>query len=232
MDYQSLNQKTVVELRNLAKEMGVRIPAGTNKSTLIAMLLEADSPKPAAAPARDGEAPKPKKDGGRGRKPAPEAAKANKSAETPAKEAAKANKGAETPAREEKPEKPAQRRDGTRGRKPAADARNAATGGESPFGEATAPAQKPAPPAQDNPPAAEVPEGRPATGTAVPPRANPRPAGESQPRQGRYQNWNGGRTSQGEARPQRVQQTGAGTAPRPMNARYGRPGEGRAPAQA
>ena len=42
MDYQSLNQKTVVELRSLAKEMGVRIPAGTNKSTLIEMLMEAE----------------------------------------------------------------------------------------------------------------------------------------------------------------------------------------------
>ena len=42
MDYQSLHNKTVVELRKLAKEAGVRIPAGTNKSTLIAMLLEAE----------------------------------------------------------------------------------------------------------------------------------------------------------------------------------------------
>ena len=240
MDYQSLNQKTVVELRNLAKEMGVRIPAGTNKSTLISMLLEADKAKPAPT-ARDGEAQKPKKDGGRGRKPAQankgvekpaqEAAKPNKGAEKPAREAAKEEKP-EKPAREEKPEKPAQRRDGTRDRKPAPDARSAGTGGEAPSSEAAAPAQKPAPQAQDNPAAAEAPEGKPAAGTAIPPRANPRPAGEGQPRQGRFQNWGGGRTSQGEARPQRVQQSGAGSAPRPMNARYGRPGEGRAPAQA
>ena len=32
MDYQSLNLKTVVELRSLAKEMGVRIPAGGRPS--------------------------------------------------------------------------------------------------------------------------------------------------------------------------------------------------------
>ena len=49
MDYQSLNQKTVVELRGLAKEMGVKIPAGTNKSTLIDMLLEADKARSASA---------------------------------------------------------------------------------------------------------------------------------------------------------------------------------------
>ena len=58
MDYQSLNQKTVVELRGIAKEMGVRIPAGTNKSTLIDMLMEADRVRQAAAPGRDAEAPK------------------------------------------------------------------------------------------------------------------------------------------------------------------------------
>ena len=50
MDYQSLHNKTVVELRKLAKDMGVRVPAGTNKSTLIDMLLEADR---AAAQARN-----------------------------------------------------------------------------------------------------------------------------------------------------------------------------------
>ena len=42
MDYQSLHIKTVVELKKLAKLMDVRVPAGTNKSMLIDMLLEAD----------------------------------------------------------------------------------------------------------------------------------------------------------------------------------------------
>ena len=42
MDYQSLHMKTVVELRKLAKEQGVRVPTGTNKNTLIEMLLEAE----------------------------------------------------------------------------------------------------------------------------------------------------------------------------------------------
>ena len=58
MDYQSLHMKTVVELRGLARQMGVRIPAGTNKEILIDMLLVADrrasqaasQPKPAEAP--------------------------------------------------------------------------------------------------------------------------------------------------------------------------------------
>jgi len=41
MDYQSLHSKTVAELRKLAKEMQVRIPAGTSKLMLVNMLLEA-----------------------------------------------------------------------------------------------------------------------------------------------------------------------------------------------
>ena len=51
MDYQSLHMKTVVELRKLAKDQGVRVPAGTNKDTLIQMLLESEQGgKPAAKP--------------------------------------------------------------------------------------------------------------------------------------------------------------------------------------
>ena len=42
MDYQSLHMKTVADLRKLAKDAGVRVPAGTKKSLLIDMLLEAD----------------------------------------------------------------------------------------------------------------------------------------------------------------------------------------------
>ena len=66
MDYQSLNLKTVVELRSLAKEMGVRIPAGTNKSTLIEMLMEAEK---AGKDAPAGQAPATKQ-GDEGEKPA------------------------------------------------------------------------------------------------------------------------------------------------------------------
>ncbi len=67
MDYQSLHMKTVADLRKLAKDMGVRIPAGTNKSMLIDMLLEADkaasaapaqAAAPEAAPRRRGRQPK------------------------------------------------------------------------------------------------------------------------------------------------------------------------------
>ena len=43
MDYQSLQIKTVVELRKLAKDNGVKIPAGTNKSAMIDLLLQADA---------------------------------------------------------------------------------------------------------------------------------------------------------------------------------------------
>ena len=48
MDYQSLHIKTVAELRRLAKDLALRVPAGTKKDLLIDMLLEADK---AAAPA-------------------------------------------------------------------------------------------------------------------------------------------------------------------------------------
>ena len=42
MDYQSLYVKTVVELRRMAKEMRVRIPAGASKAIIINLILEAD----------------------------------------------------------------------------------------------------------------------------------------------------------------------------------------------
>ena len=54
MDYQSLSMKTVTELRRLAKEFSVRIPAGTNKADIISLILEAPSPN---APAQGAEAP-------------------------------------------------------------------------------------------------------------------------------------------------------------------------------
>ena len=72
MDYQSLNQKTVVELRSLAKETGVKIPAGTNKGLLIQMLIEADKGRQASAPENGAEAAKPEGRRGRGRRAASE----------------------------------------------------------------------------------------------------------------------------------------------------------------
>ena len=48
MDYQSLYQKTVVELRAIAKTYKVRIPAGTSKTSIIQKILEETSnPTPA-----------------------------------------------------------------------------------------------------------------------------------------------------------------------------------------
>ena len=48
MDYQSLYQKTVVELRKIAKEQGVRIPAGASKASIVQLILEGG--RKAAAP--------------------------------------------------------------------------------------------------------------------------------------------------------------------------------------
>lgn len=52
MDYQTLHMKTVVELRKLAKELGAKVPAGTAKSRLVEIVLEAQ----AAAASRAAEA--------------------------------------------------------------------------------------------------------------------------------------------------------------------------------
>ena len=51
MDYRSLFEKTVVELRTLARERGVRLPAGTNKARMIELLLASDEARPAGQPA-------------------------------------------------------------------------------------------------------------------------------------------------------------------------------------
>ena len=51
MDFQSLNSKTMVELRKLAKEKNLKVPAGTSKIVLIDMLLEAwNTPAQAESP--------------------------------------------------------------------------------------------------------------------------------------------------------------------------------------
>ncbi len=265
MDYQSLNQKTVVELRGIAKEMGVRIPAGTNKSTLINMLMEADQARQATAPGQGGEAPKPEKGRGRGRRSAGEAA-----------------------------EKPAPRRTGARGRKPAPTASAPEAKGEAapavPAPAATEPVRKDAAPEVPAPAAAghdgkpasaaqpqKAPAERAASEQKIPPhtvetpdaqaakpaaqgaqpkaadvvqensadarsglrnrmaspsRVSPRAMGEPPQRQNRFQNWNAGRTTQGDARPQRILPSGAGSVPRPVNPRYGRPGDARPAGQA
>ena len=56
MDYQSLHIKTVVELRRLAKEMQVKLPAGVSKADIIDRLLEAGA---AQSVQRDEEKPMP-----------------------------------------------------------------------------------------------------------------------------------------------------------------------------
>ena len=50
MDYQSLHMKTVADLRRIAKDNGVRLPAGTNKAAMISLILE-NMAKPAPAEA-------------------------------------------------------------------------------------------------------------------------------------------------------------------------------------
>ncbi len=94
MDYQSLHIKTVVELRQLARQQGVKVPAGTNKQTLIQLLLEAER---AAAPKPEPE-------------PAPKAEKAVEKAEKPEPEPKSASKAEKAVEKAEKPaEKPARR---------------------------------------------------------------------------------------------------------------------------
>ena len=105
MDYQSLHMKTVADLRKLAKEHGVRVPAGTNKETLIALLLEADrAAQP--APAKKAEA-----------KPAEKPAKSTetKATEKPAKKAEA--KPAEKPAQQAEA-KPAEKQEPMRRGRP------------------------------------------------------------------------------------------------------------------
>ena len=40
MDYRTLHMKTVVELRQLAKELKIKVPAGTAKNRLVELVLE------------------------------------------------------------------------------------------------------------------------------------------------------------------------------------------------
>ncbi len=80
MDYQSLHIKTVVELRQLAKQQGVKVPAGTNKQTLIQMLLEseqaAEKPEKKPEPKAELVAEKAENAAGKSEQPAGKAEKA------------------------------------------------------------------------------------------------------------------------------------------------------------
>ena len=40
MDYRSLHMKTVVDLRQIAKAEGVKLPAGVNKARIVELILE------------------------------------------------------------------------------------------------------------------------------------------------------------------------------------------------
>ena len=110
MDYQSLHMKTVAELRQLAKSMRVRLPAGIKKEQIIERLLEAESnASEALASLVDAQPTEPKRRG-RPRKVREEAAKTPVEepavVEEPVKEEAPVT--AEAPAKTEEPEKPAE----------------------------------------------------------------------------------------------------------------------------
>ena len=179
MDYQSLHMKTVADLRKLAKDMGVRIPAGTNKSVLIDMLLEAEkaaaaapTQAAAAAPTQDAAAV-PTQDAAvpeaaprrRGRQP--------KKADEPAK--AKTEEPAKAEAEEPKPEKkpvPAEKKPASAENKPAPVEKKA-----SPVEKKPAPAEKKPAPAEKKPaPIENKPDNPPAQEKPAPPKVvNSRP---------------------------------------------------------
>ena len=123
MDYRTLHMKTVVELRQLAKELKIKVPAGTAKNRLVELVLEGQlaaarqaneraaqtsaPADPAAAPAVEAvenapEAPAPKREKRARAKAAPKAAEKSvpEVSETPAPKAAEksAPEVAETPA--------------------------------------------------------------------------------------------------------------------------------------
>ena len=64
MDYQSLHNKTVVELRKLAKEMKVKLPAKTSKAMIVELLLEAEKTAAAAESAAREALPAPNTEAG------------------------------------------------------------------------------------------------------------------------------------------------------------------------
>ena len=131
MDYRTLHTKTVVELRQLAKELKVKVPAGTAKSRLVELVLEGQlaaarqsaeqaaqeqAPEPAKeAPAK--ETPEPAREAPVQEAPAPETA-AEPAPDSTAASAAPVPKA--SPARRERrskaapPEKKPARRSGAR----------------------------------------------------------------------------------------------------------------------
>lgn len=249
MDYQSLNQKTVVELRSLAKEMGVRIPAGTNKSTLIDMLMEAEKASQASGTRRGEGGEKPASRRGRPRRQPSEAQGTKQDREAagearpePRQSAARNGRQAVDAPKADAPEPDALKRETSKTEIPNADTPKAdepqtakpaagdANDAEAP-GKAPAPAKSEGQPEQAQAAPADVRpgfRGRPAPVA----RTYQRPANDAQPRQNRYQNWNAGRAPQGDMRPQRVQQVAPGGMPRPVNPRFNRQGDGRVPQQA
>ena len=86
MDYRSLHIKTVTDLRQIAKDMGVKIPAKTNKATLVEIILEHQAARAAAAQ----------------EKPVPAAVQVSSTADAVSAEAP-AQKDPEKPAAEKKP---------------------------------------------------------------------------------------------------------------------------------
>ena len=104
MDYRSLHEKTVIELRKLAKELGCKVPSGTTKNRLVEIVLEAHGAAlaKAQAAAKPEEAPAPA--------PAETAPAAQEEAQMEAQKAkapAKAGRKAAAPTRRKTRAKPA-----------------------------------------------------------------------------------------------------------------------------
>ena len=192
MDYRTLHTKTVADLRRIAKEEGVKVPAGTNKALLVQMIVDRQVENAAnAAAAR----PKPA--------PAPEAVKPEERGESaPAKAAAASDEPA--PARAVAPSNEPAPVARPRGRRPAARQAEAAeperapvkaaAGQEGGTAEAEAPAASTLAAAPEAVPAAENPAVSPAV-PAAPQVARPyqrqmstqqRMGARIQPQQGGY----------------------------------------------
>ena len=59
MDYRTLHTKTVSDLRRIAKEEGIKVPAGTNKALLVEMIVEKQAADAAKVKPKAPEAPAP-----------------------------------------------------------------------------------------------------------------------------------------------------------------------------
>ena len=96
MDYQSLHMKTVAELRRLAREAQIRLPAGMVKADIIQTILEAEA-RAAAEPAAEKVPEAPRKRGRPRKNPLPETVETPVHADSTTEETG-------MPAPEEKPE--------------------------------------------------------------------------------------------------------------------------------